>query len=238
MEGKLKRHKASREEMCIRHTKERSKLYYQRRRLKKDLGSGKFKGKDFDKANLKLLKLNHKIDNETSKLFKCGKKYAKLKVKKRKLTGKINYLSKVVEEGNISLKDRKAKVKELLELTSELNDLKLLMKMKIKGVKDGSFEVATPEVSTLVSVDNFGFWELNRIVSDIMVSDNYDTVYIDNVKFDVLTQSFEYQALASKIINDINLARSEGKRIGTPRVVVSGDLGKRVVKIYTSEDYE
>jgi hypothetical protein len=230
-----KRQRSTQQELCVKYNKERSKLYRERKKLKVSIESGNLNGKKLNKSMNRLMAVNYKVDGYTSKLFKCGKRYAKLKSKKRKLVSRISYLKKVIENPELKDKERKQKFKELMLSVSQLNDLNYVMSLKLKGFKDGKLEVAPEAPSQLFSVDNYGFWELKNVISDIMSLDAYTTLYIDGIKFDVKTQSFEYQQLAAKIVSDINQARFDGKNVGTPRIIVESDLGTRIVRIITND---
>lgn len=215
-----KRHRSTQEELCRKYTNERSKLYKERKKVRSIIESGKVSGKKLDVSTKRLLTLNYKIEGYTSKLFKCGKRYAKLKSKKRKLVNRRNYLVRILKNAEVGSKEQKQNLKELMSIVSKLNDLDYAMKLRIIGTEKGELKVGMPEVPQVVNVETLGFWELSNLISDSILAGNFTTIVLDGKSFDLATQNFLLQEKAREIIREMTKARESGKKIGTPMVII------------------
>lgn len=228
-----KRHRSTQQELCIKYNKERSKLYRERKKLKVLIGSGVLDGKALNNSNQKLLSLNYKVEGYTSKLFKCGKRYAKLKSKKRKLINRKNYLVKILKDAEVGSKEHKKNLSELMLVVSKINDLEYSMKLRILGTKDGELQIGDIEVPSVTNVDSIGFWELNTLISDTILSGRFKVAYLDGQSFDLKTSSFLLQEKSRFIVREMTKERAEGKRLGTPMVMVESNFSTLEIKITT-----
>ena len=177
--------------------------------------------------------LNYKVEGYTSKLFKCGKRYAKLKSKKRKLINRKNYLLKVLKDAEVGSKEHKKQLSELMLVVSKINDLEYSMKLRILGTKDGELQIGDIEVPSVVNTDSIGFWELNTLVNDTILSSRFKVAYLDGQSFNLKTESFLFQEKARFIVREMTKERAEGKRLGTPMVFVESDFTTLEIKITT-----
>lgn len=241
MTDKQKRHRASREEMCARHKNKRSKLYGERNRLKKAIQSNP---SDPKLAN-RLMVLDGKITTQTTKLFKCGKRYAKLKEKKRKLTSKIKYLCKSIEKRDLEMEGKKisakekkkeasikkSKCKELAKLDDELNKLKSLMGLNIHGFKPTDLDVAPHVPSGNIFSTNVGIWDLTSNVIDILDSNIYDLIYLDGLDYSIPKNNFELLNDVKERVDEMTEQRKEG---GNYQVIIEFDRVMKKIRITTA----
>ena len=212
----------------------RSKFYYDRKKIKKEIDNDELSDKLLQEKFKKILLIDKKIDKLNVKLFKYGKRWENLKSKKRFLTSEVKKLNKTIENESISDKERKKAVKNLLSVTSELNDLNTLMQMKLGVGEKGEVKIIGEQFSnTIVDTETIGFWEFENVVMDIINYDVYKTIYIDDIPYDVKTQSFEIHQKAKIITSGITEERASGKRIGTPSIIIESNLRERIVKVYT-----
>lgn len=212
----------------------RYKFYYERKKLKQKIYSGNVSDSVIKKSFSKILLIDSKIDKINIKVFKYGKRWEKLKSKKRVLISESNKLSKKISSEIISEKERKKAVKELLSVTSELNDLNQVMEMKLGLGEKGQVKVIGDQFkNSIIDTETIGFWEFENVVMDIINYDVYKTIYIDDIPYDVKTQSFEIHQKAKNISAGITEERASGKRLGTPSIVIESNLRERIVKVYT-----
>jgi hypothetical protein len=225
-----KRHRSTQQELCIKYNKERSKLYRDRKKVESDIQSGDLNEKSLSKSIKKLYLLNYKIESYKSKLFKCGKKYAKLKEKKRKLTSRRRYLLKALKTIDVGSKEYGEKSKEVFSITSDLNDLEAIMQMKVIPVGSEIGVVEEPVVD-LVQYDTMGFWLVNSLITDYISKLTFTVVYIDDVGFDLPQDGYDLVEYAKGIVKRIEKARAKG---GEYMVGVNSNLIKKEVRITTS----
>jgi chromosome segregation ATPase len=206
--------------------------------------SGVLSEKKLGIASRRLERINSKIEGYKVKLFKCGKKYAKLKDKKRKLSSKIKYLCKSIEkrdqelEGKkLSAKERKkevsikkSKCKELAKLDNELSDLKSLMDLNIHGFKPKDLDI-TPHVPPgQVFSTNVGIWDLNSNITDILDSNIYNVIYFDGLDYVIPTNNFELINDVKERVDEMTEERSEG---GNYQVIIEFDRVLKEIRITT-----
>jgi hypothetical protein len=240
-----KRRRSTQQELCIKYNKERSKLYVERKQLKISVSSGELSEKKLGVASRRLNRIDKKIDAYKVKLFKCGKKYAKLKEKKRKLTSRVKYLCKSIEkrdqelEGKkLSAKDKKkessikkAKCKELAKLDDELSDLKALMDLKIHGFKPKDLDVTphTPSGGNYFS-ENIGIWDLQKKINDALSAKIYSVIYLDGLKYEVPKDNFELKNDVKDRADEMSDDRKNG---GNYQVILEWDIVLNELKITT-----
>jgi len=223
-----KRTRSTNIEICIKLNKERSKIYYERKKLSAKLvsvGAGSSKYRALEVANDKL---SDKLLTVNSKLFKCGKRYAKLKARKLKLQKLRSKLSiELKDVSDMSPVEIVKKSKELYKTTVEIDSLDSLMKMRLIGVTRGGSEqvsVSFDKVDLATFEETVNLWDLKDSVSDKVDSGLYKSVEIGGVVYDIKTQSFEVFSLLTSMVSDYDSLRREGKRTGTPVVGISSSL--------------
>ena len=233
-----KRHRSTQVDMCIKYTRERSKLYRERKKLKISIESGGLEGKSLAKSMEKLAVLNYKVEGYKSKLFKCGKKYAKLKSKKRKLVSRKNYLLKILKDVPAGSKEYKKDYDELMRVTAKIDDMEYAMKHPLTGFKDGEFQVGAIHTPSLLDVDTIGFWNLGTLISDTLASAKFKTITLDGKKYDLIKDVFFIQDRVKTIIREITEARVNGRMTGTPLIVVESNFTTLDINITTGLENE
>jgi hypothetical protein len=228
--NKGKRRRSTQQELCVKYNKERSKLYRERKKVEKGIQSGDLNEKSLSKSIKQLYLLNYKIESYKSKLFKCGKKWAKLKAKKRKLTSRRRYLLKSLKSIDVGSKEYGEKSKEIFSITSDLNDLEAIMQMKVIPV-GAEISIVEEPVVDLVQYDTMGFWLVNSLITDYISKLTFTVVYIDDVGFDLPQDGYDLVEYAKGIVKRIEKARAKG---GEYMVGVNSNLIKKEVRITTS----
>jgi hypothetical protein len=239
-----KRHRSTQQELCVKYNKERSKLYVERKKLNLSVTSGELSEKKLAVASKRLDKIDKRIDGYKVKLFKCGKKWAKLKDKKRKMVSRINYLCKSIEkrdkelEGKkLSAKERKkellikkSKCKELAKLDAELLRLKMLMSLDVKGLEVKDLDITPHVPSGKIYSDTVGIWELSGIMTDIIGAKIYKTIYLDGLEYVMPRDSFE---LNNDIRDRVDEMTEERKTGGDYQVIVEWNDPLKEIRITT-----
>jgi len=115
-----KRKRRTQDEICEDLRKERARLYSRRYRINKKLEKG-VSSKEEKKLNKEWFRIQNRLDKIRTDIFKCGKKYAKLKKQRSKLKRHIRYLKSkakdattLKEKNKNYLRIRKAMVRELI----------------------------------------------------------------------------------------------------------------------------
>ena len=239
-----KRHRSTQVELCVRYTKERSKLYAERKRLTVSIESGGLSEKRLGIASRRLNRIDSKVDTYKVKLFKCGKKYSKLKDKKRKLTSRIKYLCKSIEKRDLELEGKKltakekkseasikkAKCKELAKLDDELSKMKSLLDLNIHGFKPTDLDIAPHVPSGVFFSTNVGIWDLSSNLTDLLGSKIYDVIYLDGLKYVIPTNNFELINDIKQRVDEMTEERKEG---GNYQVIIEFDRVLKVIRITT-----
>jgi hypothetical protein len=101
------------------------------------------------------------------------------------------------------------------------------------GTKDGELQIGDIEVPSVTNVDSIGFWELNTLISDTILSGRFKVAYLDGQSFDLKTSSFLLQEKSRFIVREMTKERAEGKRLGTPMVMVESNFSTLEIKITT-----
>ena len=139
-------------EICKGLIRERNKYYSRRKTLVNQL-----RKPDLSNSKKKLLEkkyntLTSRIDNVKVKIFKCGKKYARLKKERNVLLRKINYVKSkyAALKGKGNKKEKNLLLTEMVTLNREVERLNTLLQMPLveKGTADLSV-VADNELATI-----------------------------------------------------------------------------------------
>jgi hypothetical protein len=186
----------------------------------------------------RLATVNYKVDRYKSKLFKCGKKYAKLKAKKRKLINRKNYLLKILKDVPVGSKEYKKDYDELMLVTSKIDDMEYAMKHPITGIKNGEFQIGAIHAPSLLDVDTIGFWELSNLISDTIASGKFKTITLDGKVYNLKSDTFFLQDRIRAIIREMTKERTMGRITGTPLVVVESNFTTLGIKITTGLENE
>lgn len=223
------------EEVCKANRKLRDKLYYQRRKVKKQIDYGDKSPEDSAKLNKQLFQVSERIVKLNVKLFKCSKRYGKIKERKRSFTKKKERLISLLRGDSLDKKERKKALEELNNVVAEIEDMNKIMSLPVSGFdKKGHLHVAplTPE-SEMASTSH-GFWEIKDVVRDLISSGSYDKIVIDGTSYEVGNDNLELMFTADRIFTEISEARKLKKVNGSINIVVDAYEKERKVEIYTN----
>jgi hypothetical protein len=233
-DGSVKKRRSS-EEIKKSLQKDRDKLYYERRKINKIIDSGNLSEKQLEKNANRLSKVEVKIGSLNNKLFKYSKTWEKLKSKKRELQKDINELGKKVKNFNLSDKDRKKAVKEMLSKVSKLNDLKILMDMKLGKGLDGGVQIEPEKIKENIETTTIGIWDFESSVKDTNDSSFFNTIFIDDKAFNLETEFFVVQQTVRKIVEEIvELRKKDTKKEVGYHIEVISNLTLKTVTYLTN----
>jgi hypothetical protein len=122
-------------------------------------------------SNARIKNLTIRIDKYSSKIFKCGKKYAKFKKLRISLLKKISRI-KVELKSNRDMENklRNSKLTELNQLNEEVRNLSMLMQMDVIEQEKGQLafieSYEEDETTELVVV-----WKAKNMIEDLMQMD-------------------------------------------------------------------
>ena len=169
------------EQICADMRKERPSLYNKRNNALRKLQTGnlslskqgKVKG-DYDKANKRL-------DDIKAFLFKCSKKFGKLKTQKRKITQKKSYLGKKFKDADTK-KEKNQILKDIRGVVSDGNKVDVLMDRALFMEKG---EVQFRAVSMGVVDQTIPAWLLVEETRTLMLSKRFNTIVINGEPYPV-----------------------------------------------------
>lgn len=127
----------SNEQICIDLRKERSKLYSRRYRITKKLKSKKLSAKQKKVAEKEWDSVQNKLEGIKEKLFRCGKKYSKLKTQRTKLRRHQRYLKTKVDKGTLSKKQLNQTYKEMRRTAQMINQVENSMLLPVGKMRTG-----------------------------------------------------------------------------------------------------
>jgi hypothetical protein len=221
--------RATNEELCIRYNKERSNLYSQRTRLKKQLAKATVK-KEVTSINKKINTVTNKIDRTTEKLFKCSKKYLKIKAQRKVLLNKINTIKRYIKKNrDIDKKDLYEKVSEINEINEQVRELNKVLGLKLvvqeKAVKVSSFDVQEDTFT-----ETFTIWELRAKMEKLLEDDNFDYLIISGEKYSIEASMMAALWAIDDFIINLSAKRLKSKT-STPSVSVTTDFKNKTITI-------
>lgn len=221
--------RATNEELCIRYNKERSNLYSQRTRLKKQLAKATVK-KEITSIGKKINTVSKKIDKTTEKLFKCSKKYLKIKAQRKVLLNKINSIKRYIKNNrDIDKKDLYEKVSEINEINEEVRELNKVLGLKLvvqeKAVKVSSFDVQEDTFT-----ETFTIWELRSKMEKLLEDDNFDYLIISGEKYSIEASMMGALWAIDDFIINLSAKRLKSKT-STPSVSVTTDFKNKTITI-------
>lgn len=125
----------SNEQICIDLRRERNRLYSRRNRIIDRLSNPKYKGQKRTKDDNAYKEINKRLDEIRENLFRCGKKYARLKSEKRKLQRHNTYLLKKVRSGKLNSKEKNKVYREMRDTVSAIKDVEKSMMLPVGYTK-------------------------------------------------------------------------------------------------------
>jgi len=221
--------RATNEELCIRYNKERSNLYSQRTRLRKQLSKATVK-KEITSIDKKINKASINIDKVSVKLFKCSKKYLKIKAQRKVLLNKINTIKRYLKKNrDLDKKEFYEKVSEINEINEQVRELNQVLGLKLvvqeKAVKVSSFDVAEDTFS-----ETFTIWELRAKIENLVLDEKFDYLVVNGEKY-----SLEMSMMSAMWAVDDYIANLSANRLkmktSTPSVSVTTDFKNKTIII-------
>jgi hypothetical protein len=156
------------DEICKALKNSRSKIYRERTNLIKQQKSGKLSARKMEASNKKIKALSVKIDKYASRIFKCGKKYAKLKQAKASMLLKISYLKKKLKDNrDMSKSERNKILTEITELNATVIDLGVGMGKEVMELKRGRVGFV-PEFETGELIEDVVIWQVKTKVEGLI----------------------------------------------------------------------
>jgi hypothetical protein len=161
----------SNSQICIDLKKSRKALYAKRNTLVRQQKKKKMTARQLSNSNSRIKNLTIRIDKYSSKIFKCGKKYAKFKKLRISLLKKISRI-KVELKSNRDMENklRNSKLTELNQLNEEVRNLSMLMQMDVIEQEKGQLafieSYEEDETTELVVV-----WKAKNMIEDLMQMD-------------------------------------------------------------------
>ena len=216
-------------QMCVDKKKERSKLYARRTKALNLLTNPKIQGKQRDKAERDRKRADKKIFSINHYLFKCTKKYSKLKKQKKSVQQKKSRMRSSMKTMNEKQKGRTLhKIRQLVE---DENSLDLLMR---KGVFMEKGEVKfRSDADTGIVEQVIPAWLLGAEVNDKLLSGRFDTIIINDKSYNIAeTGVLIIMGLVSDIVTDIVSKQNETR---TPMALFGFNEATKTFFIGTSQ---
>ena len=217
-------------EICIQLRKDRDKLYRQRAKLINEQKLGKLSTKQTDKSNDRIKRLSSRIDSYKSKLFKCGKKYAGLKKKRKSLINKVNRIKRLLKsDRTISKSERNKMLSEILLLNSDIRDLSKVMQMEIYEQGKGKLFYVS-DISLLESTEMTVIWDAKSKIEGLIRNNEFDTLIIGTEPYNLIIDRLSALFAVDDYIAEI-VASQRDSLVKTPMVEISLSLITKTVTI-------
>ena len=187
-------------EMCVVKKKERGKQYKRRSRALEVLTNPKIQGSKRVKAERDRKRADKSIYAINHYLFKCTKKYSKLRTQKRSIQQKKSRLRS--ELPSLNKRDKSRQLRKIRKLVEKENALDLLMGKDVFMTKGKVTFKEDAEKGTVEQV--IPAWVLGEEVQDKLLSGLFDTITIDGVEYNIAdTGVLIIMGLVSDIVVDI-----------------------------------
>jgi hypothetical protein len=207
-------------EICASHRKERHKYHQRRTKIIKDQQSGKLDEKNFEKSESKLKGINKKIDSLNVKLFRCGKKYAKLKHERMKLIIRINKIKKILKgDRDMDRGVRNKYITEISKTNALIRDISAAMKLPITEQSNGKLMYSTDEFEN-ISHEYTTIWEARKKIESLMNSGLYDFLTINGDSIPLETNFQTAIWALDDFIAEVT-ASQRNKEVKTPMVKIT-----------------
>lgn len=223
--------KYSREELCRKYKNDRSKLYKERSKLLKIQKAGGLSEKKYQAIDKKIKRVSDKIDVSRVKIFKCGKKFQKLRDARKKnvrLKQRLGIKLKELTAMGASETDKNKVRTKIGEVAVEIRNMDALMGKDII-VEKGKVEVISDAYHEVFR-ENIPVWQLAEEASPHIESNRYDLVYIDGEEFNIKTQRADIIFAIDEYIDKIHLSQAS-KKTATPMVWLILNEGNRTISI-------
>ena len=163
------------EQICADLRKERGGLYSKRNSSLKKLQSSKISTKNKAKYQKQYDRASKRLDYIKEYLFKCSKKFGKLKDQKKKVNQKKAYLSKKFKDASTNTEKNKI-LKSIRDVVGDGNKLDVLMNRAV-GMEKG--EVQFKQSAIGVADQIIPAWLLVEETRTLMLSKRFNTIVIN-----------------------------------------------------------
>lgn len=213
------------EQICADIRKERVGLYRKRTKALKSLNKSGLSDKQKKKVQRSYDRADKRIRDIKSYLFKCTKKYDKLRNQKKKLQRRKSYLTSILGE-DISKTKRNKTLKEIRKVVESSNQLDVAMQKGIFMVR-GEIEFVDQAPGVVDQV--IPAWIITEEVKNLILSNRFDVVIINGVRyrakpFDML----EITAVLEQVL--VNVIKKQDKT-QTPMIGLYFDERKREIRV-------
>ncbi len=217
--------KKSREELCATYKRERNNLYSKRKRLTERYRSGKISKKKYDQE---FDRTEKKIIGYGSKIFKCGKRYAKLKEKRTSLVRKRRRLVNKAKDKRLSDKERNAYRTEIGKINKEIRDIEAIMG-KTFELKKGKYGV-TMDIGAGIVEESIPVWLAKSSINAALSGGLVKFVTLEGETYSTETDTFSLMEHIDDYITEITAAQNDN-RIKTPMVNVTINLDTKIMNV-------
>jgi len=217
------------EQICEDLKKSRKALYAKRNILVRYQKKKKMTQKQLSKSNEKIKRLSIRIDKFSSKIFKCGKKYAKFKKMRLNLIKRISKLKvELKSDRNMENKLRNSKLTQLNQLNEEVRNLSMLMQMDVIEQEKGQLafieNYEEDETTELVVV-----WKAKNMIEDLMQMD-FKFLTIKGETYSLEINSLSALWAVDDYIAEIT-ARQRDSKFKTPLISVSINNIEKTIRV-------
>ena len=214
--------KRTSDEICKSLKSSRSKLYRERTSLIKKQQSGKLTSKEYKASENKIKSLSIRIDKYASKIFKCGKKYAKLREAKASMLRKISYLKKKLKTNRDMPKSERNKIlTQITELNSNVMDLSVGMGKDIVELKKGRVGfVESFETGELI--EDIVIWQVKTKVEGLISGGRMLFLEVNGEVYSLEVNSMSALWAVDDYVTEVTVSqRDSGVKTPTVQVVVN-----------------
>ncbi|HUV72319.1 MAG TPA: hypothetical protein VMW25_04865 [Clostridia bacterium] len=219
------------EEMCNDLRRDRNKLYAQRRKYIDTLSRKNLSADVRKETDSKWKSVQKKIETIKDKLFKCGKKYGRLKEQRVSLRKHQHYLSKKIKEGRaagmsntqinrIGIEERKT--------IEALNSVERAMQLPIAILASGKGQALIKSLRQGRFVEQEPIWRLADRFQELLNSAYFETLVLDDDIYDMA--ALPIVAIAA-VYQAVDWAMAWQHIYGTPFYFMFGDANAGYLEI-------
>jgi len=221
-------------EKCIENVKIRSKIYREKNKIKNNLLNISITEKEFKKNSTALGKLNVKLQKVNIELFTCGKRYLKIKAKRRSSKSKLNRLIKKIDV-TVDEKETVKLSKEIFDLKNEIRDFERIMKINPVKIEE-TIRLEPEEKDVSEYSDTCNYWELKQNIDSVSGGGVIETVIFETVSYDLSTDKLSLFWAIDKFVSELDKTRVKDTNKPTPTEMnFLVNIRTKTIKI---EDYE
>ena len=213
------------EQICADKRKERSGLYTKRTKALKKLNKPGLSDKEKKKVQRVYDRSDKRIRDIKSYLFRCTKKYDKLRNQKKKLNRRKSYLTSMLSE-KISKTKRNKTLKEIRKVVENSNKLDVAMEKGIFMVR-GEIEFVDQAPGIVDQI--IPAWIIVDEVRNLILSNRFDTVMINGVSYRAIpSDMLEITTMLEKVL--VNVIKKQDKT-QTPMIGLKFDEMRKEIEV-------